>query len=372
MIIPSNTYLVTKLQRIPIMIISLVMLSGLVFGIQTSAFAASAALLNNTGVNPTSAASGSIGGVTVTTDKTSYSTSDIITISGTVQDYISGTPIGIKINDPRGDLVKVESVDVKSDRTFFATITDDAGTLWQTSGMYKVTAVYGSIDREAQTVFQFIVNGQSGNTIGGGPPNPNGNQTTAYQIVSANSHNVLTVKTDLPSYNQGDTIIITGHVNQSDSSTAINLRVTSPSKNLVFIGQILPSSDGSFAKTLPATGSSWTDAGTYTITAQYGLYTYATVQFHYSGGNGQAIVTPEAGNPYLGCPDCNDTSHIQQIPPTTTPVPTPALEPTTPTASKIPHWVKTVFNLYGQGQISDDDLISALKFLIQTGVIRIS
>ncbi len=40
--------------------------------------------------------------------------------------------------------------------------------------------------------------------------------------------------------------------------------------------------------------------------------------------------------------------------------------------SKIPNWVKNIFNFYGQGEVSDDDLIKALQFLIQQGIIKVN
>jgi hypothetical protein len=45
---------------------------------------------------------------------------------------------------------------------------------------------------------------------------------------------------------------------------------------------------------------------------------------------------------------------------------------TPPTVHKIPNWVKSVFGYYAQGNLSDDDLIKALQFLIQQGIIKIS
>ena len=136
--------------------------------------------------------------------------------------------------------------------------------------------------------------------VSGGPPNPKGNQTTAYDLLQqeANQTGVskstlapLAINTDLPTYNQGDTVIMTGHVRDPTNATAVTIKVISPLKNLVFINQILPTSDGSFIIKFPTTGQYWKDAGNYTITAQYGLYTNATIQFHYNGGDGSATIT---------------------------------------------------------------------------------
>ena len=40
-------------------------------------------------------------------------------------------------------------------------------------------------------------------------------------------------------------------------------------------------------------------------------------------------------------------------------------------ASKIPDWVKNIFVLYSDGSITENELISALKFLIEQGIIKI-
>ena len=131
------------------------------------AFAASAALLNNTGVNPTSATSGNTGAITVTTDKTSYNDGDKVMISGSTQDYISDTPITVRIISPIGNIVKVDQVDLGSDRTFSTSITA-TGALWQEAGAYTVKVQYGSPDRTAETTFQFAGSAGgpgTGNTI---------------------------------------------------------------------------------------------------------------------------------------------------------------------------------------------------------------
>lgn len=39
---------------------------------------------------------------------------------------------------------------------------------------------------------------------------------------------------------------------------------------------------------------------------------------------------------------------------------------------KIPAWVKNIFIWYGKGSISDDELLGALQFLIQQGIIKVT
>ncbi len=136
-------------------------------GIAAPVFASPANFPNSTSANPTSVTSGNTGEVTVTTDKASYNDGDKVTISGSTQDYISGTPITVRIISPIGNLVKVDQVDLGSDRTFSTSITA-TGVLWQEAGAYTVKVQFGSAARTAQTTFQFSGssnNGQGGNTI---------------------------------------------------------------------------------------------------------------------------------------------------------------------------------------------------------------
>jgi predicted secreted protein with PEFG-CTERM motif len=137
---------------------------------------ASPALLNNPSTNSTNDTSGNTnplaigagqsGAITVTTDKPSYNDGDKITISGSTQEYISGTPITIQVISPIGNRVQFAQVDLSSDRTFSTTITG-SGPLWKEAGAYQVIVQFGSKDRSAETTFQFSgsAGGQVGNTM---------------------------------------------------------------------------------------------------------------------------------------------------------------------------------------------------------------
>jgi plastocyanin len=383
------------------------------------AYASPYALQNQAGSNSTNATSGntgtlvssaSTGGVIVTTDKTSYNNGDTLTISGSVPDYISDTPVTIKIIDPKGDVVKVDQVDVKSDRTFSTTITDDTGILWQTSGTYQVTAIYGSMDRTSKTTFQFSgsVANNTGNiqqiqlTSGGtlqvgfstDPINPTITDSTqlkinfmnkqdsiqqhvdykvsviqgssqvfgmplthtalglvsipiqfqnsgTYQIIvevdgvlfqpippetatfslqvgtqvgggSTQTGNtvstpLITVSVDKPSYMYGDIITVIGTVQPVVSGTPVTIQIFDTNNNLVSASSVDVSQSGKYVSSMTIAGPYWKLDGIYTIKVQYGPPNFtAQTTFAYA-----------SHNPYLPCPDCNDTSNIQQMPPTT-------------------------------------------------------
>ena len=47
------------------------------------------------------------------------------------------------------------------------------------------------------------------------------------------------------------------------------------------------------------------------------------------------------------------------------------MEQKLPGDTKIPVWVKNIFLWYGQDQVSEDEIISAIKFLIEAGIIKL-
>lgn len=333
---------------------------------QTQIFASPYALQTQPGTNVTSGNTGTIsnpspGTITVTTDKPSYNDGDTLTISGSTQDYISGTPVTIKIISPTGLIVKVDQVDVESDRTYSESILP-SNMRWMGAGTYQVIVQYGSPDRLAQTTFQFIGTSsttQTGNTV---PTNP-----------------LITVSIDKPSYMYGNTILVSGTVQQVVPGVPVTIQIFDPSNSLAYTSSVDISQDGKYANSITITGPYWKLGGTYVILVQNGppniraevTFTYVTKNPYLECPDCNQTTTSHANNPYLGCPDCKSTTNASTS--ATTPSSSPPTIPSTPvTPAKIPHWVKTLFNLYGQGQVSDDDLISALKFLIQSGVIKVS
>lgn len=163
----------------------------------------------------------------------------------------------------------------------------------------------------------------------------------------------ITVKTDLGSYKLGDTIIITGHVRDLQIGTPITIAIYNPSQKIVLFDQIATSSDGSFTTTFVPKLPLWSDSGSYTIRVTYGQTTANDISFNYQG---TTPILPAPSSPFTSA---NSTSNFTS--------------PTTPsTPSKIPNWVKAIFGYYAQGNLSDDDLIKALQFLIKQGIIRVS
>lgn len=91
--------------------------------------------------------------ITVSTDKTSYSDSDTIIISGSVKYVVEGTPLTYQILDPTKNQVQIGQIDVAQDGKYITTI--KSGALWEKDGTYTVIVQYGLPNVVAETTFSF-------------------------------------------------------------------------------------------------------------------------------------------------------------------------------------------------------------------------
>jgi len=92
--------------------------------------------------------------ITVSTDRSSYKTDDIIRISGNVGEILSGYIVYLQVTAPSGNSVFVQELDVSYTR-FFGTNLDTGGSFWQSSGTYIVEVFYGTAAITSSTTFYF-------------------------------------------------------------------------------------------------------------------------------------------------------------------------------------------------------------------------
>lgn len=81
----------------------------------------------------------------------------------------------------------------------------------------------------------------------------------------------LTVSTDKSLYTDGDKILVSGLVGYTVPGFPVIVRIQTPNGNLLSTQQVTVSSDGTYSKFINAGGNSWSQEGTYTIFAQYGV-----------------------------------------------------------------------------------------------------
>ena len=96
-----------------------------------------------------------------------------------------------------------------------------------------------------------------------------------------------------------------------------------------------------------------------------------------------SIIKPSVSNLSNGLPNAEDSGESSEVESTeqnnntitnveNVPIPeTIVTEQHLPNIKKIPDWIKNIFILYADDDISEDELISALKFLIETEIILV-
>ena len=98
--------------------------------------------------------------VTVATDSSSYEEGEMISVSGSVSDYVESDPfksfdVTIKLVAPNGNIVSISQIPLNSDGSY-STFFLAQGPLWKFYGDYTVSVSHGS-DRNASTTFTFVL-----------------------------------------------------------------------------------------------------------------------------------------------------------------------------------------------------------------------
>ena len=94
-------------------------------------------------------------------------------------------------------------------------------------------------------------------------------QNTSPEKLSQLGSGIFIVETDASQYTSGSEIKISGIVDNPEHGSAVTIKIRSPNNNLVSIAQVNPESDGVFHTTVRASGSTWKEAGDYTVEANH-------------------------------------------------------------------------------------------------------
>jgi len=90
----------------------------------------------------------------------------------------------------------------------------------------------------------------------------------AMNLAFAQTEELISVKTSEKSYEEGDTIVISGQVSSIILDAPMTIQIFHVN-SLVEIAQVVVANDGKFTLTLKAAGSAWQEEGTYTVRASY-------------------------------------------------------------------------------------------------------
>jgi len=104
--------------------------------------------------------SGGTGTITIGTDSSSFTTGEMINVSGSVSDYVESDPfknfdVTIKLVAPNGNIVSISQIPLNSDGSY-STFIPAQGPLWKFYGDYTISVSHGS-DRNASTTFTFVL-----------------------------------------------------------------------------------------------------------------------------------------------------------------------------------------------------------------------
>ena len=223
--------------------------------------------------------------------------------------------------------------------------------------------------------------------------------------IFAASH-TISASTELSTYENGDNVIIIGNINNYDSSSGGDVLyfIRSPINELVTIGQVTPSSDGSFQYSFTASGPYWSSSGNYVAESHFGEISSETIIVYTIGSAPEPAPEPTSTStststpepPLHGDPEpepeskelgiasfvdkTKDPQHYvdrynnepsykkwfdENYPQYDSIEQAVGLELT----KKIPSWMKSIFGLYSQDQISEDELLNAIKYLIDEGIL---
>ena len=92
---------------------------------------------------------------------------------------------------------------------------------------------------------------------------------------------LITVSSSKETYNEGETIVISGKVSSIIQDTPITIRIIFEEKNIIHVAQFSPADDGTYARTIRAQGSLWSNHGEYTVRASYGVGNIAETTFRF-------------------------------------------------------------------------------------------
>jgi len=198
--------------------------------------------------------------ISVTTDKSEYMVGELIVISGNVNPVIGKIPVRIQIIH-EATYVHLAQIEVAQDGTFSESVIAE-GPLWKNGGEYIVRASYQ--DQIVETTFMY--NPDS-------PPIPN----------------PIILTTDKQSYNEIETIQITGEINELELSPTDQIAIILHDKdnNILINESLISITNNTFSHEIITSDTItddnvWIDyLGDVKITAQLQNYT-ADTTIHYS------------------------------------------------------------------------------------------
>ncbi|HET6517321.1 MAG TPA: tetratricopeptide repeat protein [Nitrosopumilaceae archaeon] len=192
------------------------------------------------------------GGITVTPDKESYETGELLFISGHVEE--KKMPIlALRIFDPEDSILSANNVEIEDDNSFSKMVSLDSP-FYDKPGVYTIKIDYGKLDKEITFEIKSDIASEETSIV------------EPEEIIPE----LTSIETDKKIYTDNDTITITGTVNTIDEATVlIGIHDPFGIPTGFYFGEI--DSNNEFSTSfLAKAGINFKIDGTYTVLAHYG------------------------------------------------------------------------------------------------------
>jgi len=206
---------------------------------------------------------------------------DTVLITGKITGVSQYKPVKLTVKDPQGVVVYSPLVAINDDGTFKKLIQPTLPSF--KAGTYSITASHEETQVTATTQFTVTLTDGSGSQV----IQPVQESVIIGKTIPSTA--VITMAAD--AINGSDIIKIKGHT--SYRGTDITFIVSSPTGNIISIGQTTPRAQGDFEVEIKTGGSLWKENGIYTITANQGASSEykKSIQVEIKDG----VVVPEFG-----------------------------------------------------------------------------
>jgi len=304
----------------------------------------------------------------VFTDKSTYNHGEQIKVHGLVEEIRKGTPVTVTVISPTNNIVTIEQVSVNNYGEF-STVYDTEGNLWKYDGTYTIRVQYGNQAVSNKALIQ-LTGGlvptfvtpvpteieQEDKPVNGFEPVCDFLIEIKINDVQWKIDGIYTITTQ-----QGEN---TDEVLEKTLYTiALPVEVVGGKtlatnvsedflENIVFSGSTVNDDDVDQNRDLQGMRLSLSaNEGSTTIVAKGASSKTSDITVKVTSPNGNLVFDTS-----VSCMDENEEL--------------PLTEQSKPT-QRIPEWVKNIFIWYGNDLISEDELINALRFLIQEGTIQV-
>ena len=298
----------------------------------------------------------------VYTDKSAYKHGEQIKIYGSVENIRTGILVTVTVISPTNNIVRIDQVSVNNYGEF-SIVYSTSGNLWKYDGTYTIRAQYGNQAVSNKTLIELT----------GGIPPPSEIEQEDKQVDSSKPvcDFLIEIKiNDVQWKIDGIYTITTQQGENTDEvlektlyTIALPVEVVGGKtlatnvsedflENIVFSGSTVNDDDVDQNRDLQGMRLSLSaNEGSTTIVAKGASSKTSDITIKVTSPNGNLVFDTS-----VSCMDENEEL--------------PLTEQSKPT-QRIPEWVKNIFIWYGDDLISEDELINALRFLIQEGTIQV-